>query len=473
MKTQKIFLAMAGVASMVAFTACSSDEADGLVSNSDVIKITSVLKQTRSAEDPQNAALANGNTVGVFVTNSKGEQIVNGDNNQYNVSDAGKLELADSQKTMVYPAGNNSSVNIYAYAPYAAGWGMSSDNSFSVATDQTTSDSYLASDLLYASVANQAKTEDAVKLSFTHKLSQLVININNENAQILTYASVYVCGTKVATTFNPSTGALGEATGEAADIKAIDRLGAGTKAYAVVVPQTVSAGTELVKIVTADKTFTAKVASDVEFKAGSAYSFEVTVNSSTTTALTLSDATELTEWTAETVEGAETGEAYNEEVRSYADASAFTFEWFGSNNTNGAWDPDTNTYKWVGGSSNLMTIFAFENGELANYKTLKFTLSSKPTNAVRILLVVNKDKSYSVNDGYYSAGVKEVDLVALAKAKGFSLADITRISFGGQNCKENCYWVETKKTVDNKDVVYPAAWESVVIDPASIYLSNL
>jgi hypothetical protein len=464
MKTQKIFLAMAGVASMVAFTACSSDEADGLVSNSDVIKITSVLKQTRSTEDYQKSALSESNTVGVFVT-SNGETIENGKNNKHTVSGT-KLESTDA---MVYPKGNNPKVSVYAYAPYADNFDLASANNFSVATDQSSEENYLASDLLYAKAEDHAKDNGDVKLSFTHQLSQLKINITN-TAQDLTYATVKVSGTKVATSFNPSTGELGEATGEATDIVAASNLGDVTTVYAVVVPQELSEGTELVKIVTADKTFTAAVASGVTFEAGKAYSFNVSVNESSSTAVALNEV-ELAAWTEDTsISNATTSEVYNDETKLYADANEFTTEWYGSNNADGDWDKNKNTYKWINSRSNLMTIFKFNNGELANYKTLKFTLKEKPTNDVRMLLVVNSNKSYQIGS-YTEAGQYEVDLVAFAKNNGFSLAEITRISFGGAKCKANCYWVDTPDKEDTS-VVHPAAWESVEIDPASIYLTN-
>jgi hypothetical protein len=460
MKTQKIFLAMAGVASMVALTACSSDEAEGLVSNSDVIKITSVLKQTRSTTDYQNAALSENNTVGVFVT-SNDETIENGKNNKHTVSGT-KLE---SENEMVYPKGNNPKVSVYAYAPYAEDFDLASANNFSVATDQTSEESYLASDLLYAKAVDHAKESGDVKLSFTHQLSQLKITISN-TAQDLTYATVKVSGTKVATSFNPSTGELGEATGDATDIVAASNLGDVTTVYAVVVPQELTAGTELVKIVTVDKTFTAAVASNVTFEAGKAYSFNVSVNASSSTDVALNDV-ELAAWTEDTsISNATTSEVYNEETKLFA--NSFSMH---DGAGNGKWD-GTSTYKWVGGTSNLMDMFQFSNGELAKYKTLVFSYANA-TNDVRIGVYydngedklawqgittyeVRKDGKVVKSDGKY-----EIDLVAFAKGNDIDLAKVKYICFGGHKA-------DSGLSFDADSPVY----ESVTIKPADVYLTN-
>jgi len=71
------------------------------------------------------------------------------------------------------------------------------------------------------------------------------------------------------------------------------------------------------------------------------------------------------------------------------------------------------TYAWTGSSNNLMTVFEFANGELANYKTLTFT---------------------EFGNGFYSAGTKTVDLTAL----GIDLATVTKIAFGGRSNAGSC-----------------------------------
>lgn len=48
---------------------------------------------------------------------------------------------------------------------------------------------------------------------------------------------------------------------------------------------------------------------------------------------------------------------------------------FGTPANNASYDDATETYSWTLGYSNLMPVFTFANGKLANYKTLSFTFS--------------------------------------------------------------------------------------------------
>ena len=197
---KKMFFAMAAlVASMTAVTSCSSDEVNNGVSGQkgNTISLTSTF-QTRATSDPQTTQLSTNVTVGAFgVANDA--TITNGDNNQYAVETTGTLTATND---MTWPL--EGSVNIYAYAPYQAGWAYNDDNDFAVATDQTTEAGYLASDLVYGvPVSNPvAQTEDAIALGFTHKLAKINITIQKaEGSTIdLTAASVTIINTKVATT---------------------------------------------------------------------------------------------------------------------------------------------------------------------------------------------------------------------------------------------------------------------------------
>ncbi|MBO6216966.1 MAG: hypothetical protein J6N73_04880, partial [Prevotella sp.] len=67
------------------------------------------------------------------------------------------------------------------------------------------------------------------------------------------------------------------------------------------------------------------------------------------------------------------------------------------------------TYTWTGSTSNLMTVFEFANGELANYETLTFTFSNLVDGPVRMGYYVGTAFT-EFGNGYYSAGTKTVDL---------------------------------------------------------------
>ena len=101
-------------------------------------------------------------------------------------------------------------------------------------------------------------------------------------------------------------------------------------------------------------------------------------------------------------------------------------------------------YTWTATNNNLLPVFTFENGELANYTTLKFSLSKLDGGMVRMGYYVDGNFT-EFGSGFGSSGDKTVDLTAL----GIDLATVTKIAFGGRT-----------------------ATGSVNIDPAKVYLEN-
>lgn len=425
MKTNKFFIGMASLVAAMTFTACSQDEAELQQSNhskGSVISLTYQLAQTRATSDPQTSALSTSNKVGVFVT-SGSTTITNGNNNEHSVGTTGALTTSS---TMNYPTENGAKVNIYAYAPYAAGMALSSDNNFSVSTDQSAESGYLASDLVYASKADQASSETAVALNFAHKLSQLQITIQNDANVDLSSAVVTVTGTKIATTFNPSTGVIGAASGEATDIKAAT-INAATTVYAIVVPQDLAAETELVKITTSDKAYVAKLSSAATLEAGKAHSFTVKLVEATTPVVEVHvslNATSITEWGTPTSLGEADMEEETVEVTSPLNATIEK----PSSVTNASWDSETSTYTWTATNNNLLNCFTFSNGELASYSKLHFTIASLSGGSLRINLLYSDNTNNSKT--YGSDGTKHVTLTELLDS-GKSLGDVTAIRFGG------------------------------------------
>lgn len=425
MKANKFFIGMASLVAAMTFTACSQDEAElqqSSYNKGNVISLTYQLAQTRAASDPQTSALSTSNKVGVFVT-SGSTTITNGNNNEHSVGAAGVLTTSN---TMNYPTEDGAKVNIYAYAPYAASMALSSDNNFSVSTDQSAESGYLASDLVYASKTDQASSESAVSLNFAHKLSQLQITIQNDANVDLSSAVVTVTGTKIATTFNPSTGAIGDASGEATDIKAAT-ISAATTVYAIVVPQDLAAETELVKITTSNKAYVAKLTSAATLAAGKAHSFTVKLVEATTPVVEVPvslNATSITEWGTPTSLGEADMEEETVEVTSPLNATIEK----PSSVTNASWDSETSTYTWTATTNNLLNCFTFSNGELASYSKLHFTIASLSGGSLRINLLYSDNTNNSKT--YGSNGTKDVTLTELLYS-GKSLGDVTAIRFGG------------------------------------------
>ena len=409
---------MASLAAAMTLTACSQDEADfqpSALTQGNVISLTSQVAATRAASDPQTTALSTSNKVGVYVS-SGSSTLYN--NVEHSVGDAGALTATT---TMNYPTEDGATVNIYAYAPYASSLELSSDNAFSVSTDQSAESGYLASDLVYASKTGQASTSDAVSLTFAHKLSQLQIVIQNDANIDLTNASVYVTGTKIATTFNPSTGTVGTASGDATAIKTAT-ISAATTVYAIVVPQDIAAETELVKITTSDKTYIAKLTSAATLTASKAHSFTVKLVEATTPVVEVPvslTATSVTEWGTPT----DFGSADMEEAGATPLEATISKP---SSVTNATWDAASNTYSWTATNNNLIDLFTFSSGELANYNTLTFTLSSLSGGMVRVGYYAGSSFT-ELGTGFGSNGTKTVDLTSISDR-----STVTKISFGGR-----------------------------------------
>lgn len=104
---------------------------------------------------------------------------------------------------------------------------------------------------------------------------------------------------------------------------------------------------------------------------------------------------------------------------------------FGTPGANGSYSGST--YSWTAGNSNLMSVFEFANGELANYKTFVFTFSDVTGAPVRAGYYVGNTFT-AFNNGFYSNGSKGVDLTAL----GIDLSTVTKIVFGGASNEGSC-----------------------------------
>lgn len=91
-------------------------------------------------------------------------------------------------------------------------------------------------------------------------------------------------------------------------------------------------------------------------------------------------------------------------------------------------------YTWTATTNNLLPLFEFENGELAGYATLKFTLSNKSADSGMLRIGYYIDGTFDEftnadgNKGFGSAGDKSIDLTA----QGINLSKVTKIAFGGK-----------------------------------------
>lgn len=251
--------------------ACSSDDSPTENTESRVaVKLaytTIDATETRAAQDLNEGTFATGEAVRVRISNT-------GENNwaEYPFVTAADGAMTATDPAPYYPAGSQN-IDIVAYYPGTA-W-----DSFTVYADQTDDADYKASDLMFASVTNQAKQAEAVNLAFSHKMAKLNVNITAGQG-VGSITSVSILNVKPTVSFDRATGAVGEASGDATTI-AISNQGA-----ALIPAQTIDGG--LLSIVTDKGTATYSVSSKA-FEAGNLYTMNITVNLravGTTTAIT-------------------------------------------------------------------------------------------------------------------------------------------------------------------------------------------
>lgn len=314
MKQNKLFLGLATLfAAAFTFAACSSDDAETQNAQQErTIRLTSSLEKggTRATSDPQGSTLSTSSSLGVFAINNS-TALTNGDNEKYSVDGSGNLTPTTETNKMTWPA--SGTVSFYAYAPRIDNATYNDTNAFSVKTDQTSTENYLASDLVLAKNENVAETTDAVQLSFNHLMAKINITIQKAtNATVdLKHAKVSIINTNTATTFKPNATGTGEdkvlgTASTPADITLFSGDGSAepTTVVGIMVPQDIAAGSGLVKIQTypgdaTNRTLIAKVDELTTFASGGQYSFTVTINDPTApiTYITLkANSTQLVAW---------------------------------------------------------------------------------------------------------------------------------------------------------------------------------
>lgn len=420
---KKILFALGIVA--VTLTGCSSDEFEqGNCGDQTAITLVSNIAASRSANiNLQKVQIAEDVEVGVFARTADG-YITDGDNAKVIADGSGNFT-----GTVLYFPKDGQAVSVNAYAPYNAAFTSKDKENveFSVAADQSTDEGYLKSDLICGAPAGEnsfTKDNPVVALNFEHKLSKLTVKFTiGEEANIdLKGATINIVNTLPTTTLKVSSGVIGDATGVATTIKAVVFNDATTdfRASAVLVPQTVEAGSFIQVILTNGKMLNAQLRNETTFREGKSYTYNVNI---TEDRAEIEQTTTVVDWDDQTDELV--GDVTEEDAPEPEPITlTATFQTPASNASYN--EP---TYTWTAGNSNLMTVFEFNNGELANYHTLKFTFSNLSEGAsVRMGYYVGSEWT-EFGNGFYSAGEKTIDLTAL----GIDLSTVTKIAFGGKS----------------------------------------
>ena len=299
-----IFLASA----VVALAACSSNEEFEQIGNCEIKLSSTLLVQTRAAQDIQSEAFESGESMAVFINEDSSSPSTHYDQPlQYDVEDDGSLTTTNPQ----YFPQNGNGVNIYAVYPYEAGQNVEVTEitaPFSVQFDQSSKDNYKASDLMVGETTSKPvyRTTDNVTLQFKHCLSKININIKvgeGVDANDLNDAIVTIYTRTNDATFDVQSGVITAVNSQAQASMPFVRAGNLTASgngfegmSAIIIPQDISAGSQFITIDTNNQTtyrYSLPTAVTlISFESGKAYTYNLTVRKS---GLTL-DSTNITDW---------------------------------------------------------------------------------------------------------------------------------------------------------------------------------
>lgn len=208
-----------------------------------------------------------------------------------------------------FPASGNK-VNIYAYYPSTFGttstspdyvWtGNPSYTTFTVATDQSTAQGYTASDLMCGTPASNpvARTNEAISLSFAHKLCKVIVRIKPKADGGLTAADIANAVVKMkamistsvtqdcvaaSQTWTTTPAQQGDPVATTIDMGGVTQVGSSDvyETAAIVVPQVIPANSEGVFTITLDNgdgaEYKYKPSSAKTFAAGSVNTFTLSL----------------------------------------------------------------------------------------------------------------------------------------------------------------------------------------------------
>lgn len=263
MKKTKLF-GWAFVATMMgaSFSACTNDAEEVLAQENEIMLTSEITPSRVTNQELQSTQIVPGQKVGVTITGANAEH----KNVAWTAGEDGVL--TNTGDAVYYEDGT---ATITAYHPYASSGG----SYFSVKTDQSSNAGYLASDLLWASAESSDKNTP-VRLKFSHMLSKINITLTSDDIEDLSNATISICGTNINTRLNTSTGELSASSETIQDIKAGVTTTSAYTVSAIIVPQTITSGTQLIKIAHNNKNFHYFLAADKKFESG--YSYYYTLN---------------------------------------------------------------------------------------------------------------------------------------------------------------------------------------------------
>lgn len=153
-----------------------------------------------------------------------------------------------SKRTVYWNEGTH---NVYAYYPYSQEVNEIENFSFNVKEDQSSAWGYTRSDFMWASAAGVSASNDPVSMQFSHKMSNVVVNLvkgETFDGEIPSTAEVYLYSTTTAALVDLSTGDVAKDSYAGEGTIKCRKL-SDTKFTAIVVPQSITSRRPLVEVI--------------------------------------------------------------------------------------------------------------------------------------------------------------------------------------------------------------------------------
>ena len=249
-------------------TACADGDAGTTTGAQQPVSFTASIAgdgATRSPYDPQPTMLLESATDNINLSFPDGNASVATATARY----AGLRRIATTPAT-IYRKSGESECAVYAYTPATV---SHTSTSFTVKTDQSTPEDYVASDLL---VAEASINSSACHLLFRHRMAKIQLRVWAA-AGIQAVKSVRITGVKPQATLTPGQAVPTAAAGTATSI-VMSSGGTGNmvSCCAVVPPmQTIAAGTPFIEVETNLGTVSYAFAAATTLRAGEVYGFKL------------------------------------------------------------------------------------------------------------------------------------------------------------------------------------------------------
>lgn len=197
-----------------------------------------------------------------------------------------------SSPAIIYWRDQQTPVDIYGYYPGVNYIADPLSYQFEVQTDQSTEahDGELAgyeqSDLLWGKVANQSFTTDQIRVQYHHILAGVRVQLNKgEGISDIEWDKlekiVLVDNTNTKSSVDLSTGSVTCSNNSVSPIRMFPQNGDAYRA--VVIPQTVALGKQLISITLDGQTYSHQLETTMNYQAGKLHNFTLTVNKSEAT----------------------------------------------------------------------------------------------------------------------------------------------------------------------------------------------